>query len=273
MAVKENAPTSPGRRFYKAVVNAELSKKRPERQLVETFRKSGGRNNTGRVTQRHRGGGARRLYRIIDFARSKLGVQGSVMAIEYDPNRNAHIALIQYVDGERRYILHPVGLTVGQTVVASPDADIIPGNALPLKNVPVGTSVHNIALKIGGKGQLCRTAGAQAQLVAKDGEYAQLRMPSGEVRRVHLLCWATIGQVGNTEYENLAVGKAGRNRHLGWRPFVRGMAMNPVDHPHGGGEGRSKGGNHPCSPTGVLAKGYKTRNNTRTDGMIVKRRR
>ncbi|MBI4238007.1 MAG: 50S ribosomal protein L2 [Deltaproteobacteria bacterium] len=273
MPLKQFSPTSPGRRFHIALQTPELSKKAPESRLLAPLRRSGGRNNTGRITQEHRGGGAAKHYRLVDFRRNKLGIPGVVTAIEYDPNRNAHLALITYRDGEKRYIIHPIGLTVGQTVLAAADAEIFPGNALPLKNIPVGTSVHNVALKIGGRGQLCRAAGTFAQVMAKDGHHIHLKMPSGEVRLIHHECWATVGQVGNEQYENIAFGKAGRVRWLGWRPHVRGMAMNPVDHPHGGGEGRSKGGNHPRSATNVPAKGYKTRGKKPSDRLIVKRRK
>lgn len=274
MPVKDFTPSSPGKRFHKGLMFTELTKARPEKALVESIKRSGGRNNTGRVTMRYRGGGTKRAYRVIDFSRTKLNVPGTVVAIEYDPNRSANLALIQYLDGERRYILHPVGVQVGQAVLAAPNADIVPGNALPFRNIPLGTSVHNIALKIGGRGQLCRTAGSQAQLIAKEEQYALVRLPSGETRKIHADCWATVGQVGNTDHENISVGKAGRTRHRGRKPHVRGMAMNPVDHPHGGGEGRSKGGNHPSSPTGVPAKGYKTRSRKKpSQRFIVKRRK
>jgi large subunit ribosomal protein L2 len=241
MPTKNYQPTSPGRRFQSVIVSRDLNKTGPEESLMRSYKRSGGRNNTGRITARHRGGGAKRRYRVIDFARRKRSVPGVVHTIEYDPNRNAFIALIHYVDGEKCYILYPVGLNIGATVLADPAAPITPGNAVPLKNIPLGTSIHNIALKIDGRGQMCRSAGSQAQLVAKDGVHAQIKLPSGEVRKVHHDCWASIGQVGNTDYENISFGKAGRTRHRGRRPHVRGMAMNPVDHPHGGGEGRSKG--------------------------------
>lgn len=268
----QHKPTSAGRRFHVAVRYDDVTEIKPEKSLLSVRKRTGGRNNTGRITSRHRGGGAKRAYRIIDFKRDKRGIPGVVAAIAYDPNRSANLALIHYVDGEKRYILQPVGLAIGAPVMAADTADIKPGNALPLRRVPAGTSVHNIELKVGRGGQLCRSAGGQAQLMAKDGDYAQVRLPSSEVRKIHLDCWATIGQVGNVEYENISVGKAGRTRHYGVRPQTRGMAMNPVDHPHGGGEGRSKGGNHPCSPTGVPAKGYKTRRNKTTSKFIVRRR-
>jgi large subunit ribosomal protein L2 len=235
--------------------------------------RTGGRNNSGYVTTAHRGGGAAHKYRIIDFKRQKFDVPGKVIALEYDPNRSARIALIQYLDGERTYILAPNGLKIGDTVISSDKADVLPGNVLPLSVIPVGTAIHNVELKIGGGGKLVRSAGGAAQIMAKEGEYAQVRLPSGEVRLVSQRCHATIGQVGNLDHENVSLGKAGRTRYLGWTPHVRGMAMNPVDHPHGGGEGRSKGGNHPQSRTGVLAKGYKTRTNKRTQRFIIKDRR
>lgn len=273
MPVRTYEPTSPGRRFQSVIVTPGLSKNDPEKSLIRSHKRSGGRNNTGRVTARHRGGGAKRRYRLIDFARRKRGVPGAAIAIEYDPNRNAHVVLVQYQDGEKGYILHPVGLVLGQTLLADEVVEVSPGNAMPLKNIPLGTSVHNIALKIDGRGQLCRSAGSQAQLVAKDGVHAQIKLPSGEVRKVHHNCWASIGQVGNVEYENISYGKAGRTRHRGRRSHVRGMAMNPVDHPHGGGEGRSKGGNHPRSPTGVPAKGYKTRDKKKASSRLIVNRR
>ncbi len=272
MAHIQHQPTSAGRRFQSTVRYDDVTETKPIKSLVSRRQRTGGRNNTGRITSRHRGGGAKRTYRIIDFKRDKRGIPGIVAAIAYDPNRSANLAQINYVDGEKRYILQPVGLSIGASVMAATDAEIQPGNALPLRRVPVGTAIHNIEMKIGRGGQICRTAGGQAQLLAKDGDYAQIRLPSSEVRKIHLDCWATIGQVGNVEYENISVGKAGRSRHYGIRPQTRGMAMNPVDHPHGGGEGRSKGGNHPVSPTGVPAKGYKTRRNKATSKFIVRRR-
>lgn len=248
-----------------------LTKKKPERSLLAPWKRSGGRNGDGRMTVRHRGGGHKRRYRIIDFRRLKDNIPAKVVALEYDPNRSAHIALLQYADGEKRYVLAPVGLRVGDQVVAGEGADIKPGNSLPLQLIPTGTTVHNIELKPGAGGQLVRSAGTSAQLMAKEGGRALLKLPSGELRQVLLTCRATIGQVGNTDHENVSLGKAGRKRWLGQRPSVRGIAMNPVDHPHGGGEGRSKG-NHPSSPWGKPAKGYKTRHNPRTDRFIVKRR-
>jgi large subunit ribosomal protein L2 len=251
---------------------AEISKKSPERSLLAPLHKSGGRNNRGRVTSFQRGGGHKRRYRLIDFRREKDGIAAKVAAIEYDPNRSARIALLHYVDGEKRYILAPIGLRVGDSVMSGEGADIKPGNSLPLRHIPLGTMVHNIELKIGKGGQLVRSAGAAAQLMAKEGAYASIKLPSGEVRMVHQRCRATIGQVGNVDHENISLGKAGRSRWLGRRPHVRGIAMNPVDHPMGGGEGRGKG-NHPQSPWGVLAKGYKTRKNVSTDKYIVQRRK
>jgi len=250
----------------------EITKTEPEKSLVVSLKKKGGRNNLGRVTMRHRGGGHKRLYRIIDFKRNKIGVPGKVAAIEYDPNRSARIALIHYVDGEKRYILAPVGLAVGDTIMAGPDADIKPGNALKLKDMPVGTFIHNIELEPGRGGVLVRSAGAAAQLMAKEGKYAYVRMPSGELRLILQECMATVGQVGNVDHENVTKGKAGRNRWLGRRPHVRGMVMNPVDHPMGGGEGRSKSNKHPVSPWGTPAKGYRTRKRKPSDKYIVRRR-
>jgi len=248
-----------------------LTKKKPERALLAPLKSSGGRNSAGRISVRHRGGGHKRRYRIVDFRRLKDQIPAKIAALEYDPNRSAHIALLHFVDGEKRYILAPVGIRVGDAVVAGADSDIKPGNALPLKNIPTGTMVHNIELKPGRGGQMVRSAGASAQLMAKEGNRALLRLPSGELRYVPATCRATIGQVGNTDHENVSIGKAGRSRWKGRRPSVRGIAMNPVDHPHGGGEGQSKG-NHPTSPWGQPAKGYKTRHNPRTDRSIVKRR-
>ncbi len=263
-------PTSPGRRFQSGFDFAEITKARPEPSLTAPLTKSGGRNNRGRMTIRHRGGGHKRLYRRIDFKRDKHEVPATVAAIEYDPNRSARIALLHYADGEKRYILAPVGLGVGDRVEAGARADIKPGNSLPLANIPLGTMVHNVELREGRGGQLGRSAGAAIQLMAKEGDYALLKLPSGELRRVRLACAATVGQVGNLEHENISLGKAGRKRWMGRRPTVRGIAMNPVDHPHGGGEGRSKG-NHPQTPWGKPTKGYKTRHNKRTDRWIVQR--
>jgi large subunit ribosomal protein L2 len=272
MAVKQYRPTSPGRRFQTGHDFAGLSKGRPQRGLTEALTKSGGRNNRGRTTMRHRGGGHKRLYRVIDFKRDKDGIPATVRAVEYDPNRSAHIALLVYADGEKRYILSPAGLVAGAHVETGPGADIKPGNSLPLANIPLGTLVHNVELRPGKGGQLGRSAGTTIQLMAKEDEYALLKLPSGELRRVRQACRATIGQVGNLEHENVKHGKAGRARWSGRRPRVRGIAMNPVDHPHGGGEGRSKG-NHPQTPWGTPTKGFKTRRNKRTDRFIQQRRK
>ncbi|MGE0824261.1 MAG: 50S ribosomal protein L2 [Candidatus Binatia bacterium] len=272
MAIRQYKPTSTARRFQSVVDFKDLSKKKPQRSLLASISRSGGRNNNGRITIRHRGGGHKRRYRIIDFRRDKDGIAAKVISIEYDPNRSANIALLSYVDGEKRYILAPVNLIVGETVMSGEGADIKPGNALPLSNIPLGTMVHNIELKIGKGGQLVRSAGGAAQLMAKEGKYAAIKLPSGEVRRVHIRCRATVGQIGNLDHENASLGKAGRSRWYGRRPHVRGMAMNPVDHPMGGGEGRGKG-NHPQSPWGGLAKGFKTRKNPRTDKYIMQKRK
>ncbi|HAA90129.1 MAG: 50S ribosomal protein L2 [Thermoanaerobacterales bacterium 50_218] len=274
MGIKKFKPTSPGRRQMTVLSFEELSKVEPERSLLKPLKKKAGRNNQGRITVRHRGGGHKRFYRIIDFKRDKDGIPAKVATLEYDPNRSAHIALLHYVDGEKRYILAPEGLKVGDTVMSGPDADIKPGNALPLRNIPVGTFVHNIELKPGRGGQLVRSAGAAAQLMAKEGEYAHVRLPSGEVRLIHLSCKATVGQVGNIDHENVTIGKAGRARWLGIRPTVRGVVMNACDHPHGGGEGKSPIGRHPVTPWGKPAIGGKTRKkNKASDKMIVKRRK
>ncbi len=272
MAIKKTKPTSPGRRFQEFSDFGALTKKAPEKSLLEPNRKSGGRNVNGRTTCRFRGGGHKRHYRIIDFKRDKTDIPAKVAAIEYDPNRSARIALLHYVDGEKRYILAPVNLKVGDTVMSGPDSDIKPGNALPLANIPLGTHIHNIELRLGKGGQIVRSAGAYAQLMAKEDRYAQVKLPSSEVRMVLLACSATIGQVGNVEHENISLGKAGRKRWLGRRPHVRGVAMNPVDHPMGGGEGRSSGGRHPCSPWGKPTKGYVTRKNKRSNRYIVRKR-
>jgi large subunit ribosomal protein L2 len=273
MAVKRVKPTSPGRRFQTYATFEEVTKSSPEKSLTKILKKSGGRNNNGRITSRRRGGGHKRYYRIIDFKRNKDGIPAKVVAIEYDPNRSARIALLHYADGEKRYILAPVNLKVGDAVMSGPDADIKPGNALPMTNIPLGTQIHNIELKLGKGGQIVRSAGTYAQLMAKEDRYALVKLPSGEVRMVLLRCKATIGQLGNVMHENLNAGKAGRNRWKGRRPKVRGVAMNPVDHPMGGGEGRSSGGRHPCSPWGIPSKGYRTRKNKQTDRYIVKRRK
>jgi len=272
MPTVQYRPTSAGRRFQTGYDFSDITKPRPEKSLLEPLPKSGGRNNRGRVTAYHRGGGHKRLYRVIDFRRNKDGVPAVVTGIEYDPNRSARIALLQYADGERRYILAPVGLDVGARVETGPQADIKPGNSLPLANIPLGTIVHGVELRAGRGAQLGRAAGSAIQLMAKEGDYALLKMPSGELRKVRAACRAAIGQVGNLDHENIAFGKAGRVRWRGRRPTVRGIAMNPVDHPHGGGEGRSKG-NHPQTPWGKPTKGYKTRQNKRTDKFIVQRRK
>lgn len=274
MAIKKYSPTTPSRRQMTVVDYSGLSKVEPEKSLLTPLKKSAGRNNTGRITVRHKGGGNRRKYRIIDFKRDKTGIPATVMTIEYDPNRTSHICLLQYEDGEKRYILAPVGLNVGDTVIASNDADIKPGNSLPMSSIPVGTFIHNVELHPGKGGQLARSAGMQAQLMAKEGDYALLRLPSGEIRRVLIRCKATIGQVGNTDNENQTWGKAGRKRHMGIRPTVRGSVMNPVDHPHGGGEGKSPVGRPgPVTPWGKPALGYKTRNKKKqSDKYIVRRR-
>ena len=272
MAVKRIKPTSPGRRFQEYSTFEEITRNEPEKSLLRVLKKKGGRNTNGRITCRHRGGGHRRHYRVIDFKRDKIGIPAKVASIEYDPNRNARIALLNYVDGEKRYILAPVNLAVGDQVMSGPEADIKPGNSLPIKNIPLGTLIHNIELRVGKGGQIVRSAGTFAQLMAKEERYAQVKLPSGEVRMVLMTCQATIGQVGNVVSENIALGKAGRKRWLGMRPKVRGVAMNPVDHPMGGGEGRSSGGRHPCTPWGIPTKGYRTRKNKRTDRYIVKRR-
>jgi large subunit ribosomal protein L2 len=272
MAIKKFNPYTPGRRFMTVQKNDDLTKKDPERSLLEPLHKKGGRNNRGRITMRHRGGGAKRLYRIIDFKRNKLNVPGKVAAIEYDPNRNARIALIHYLDGEKRYIIAPKDISVGDKIVAGPESDIRPGNALKLKDIPVGTTLHNLELEPGRGGKLVRAAGTSAQLMAKEGKYAYLRMPSGELRLILQECMATVGQVGNEDYENVSFGKAGKTRWLGRRPMVRGMVMNPVDHPMGGGEGKSKSHKHPVSPWGTPAKGYRTRKKKPSDRMIVRRR-
>ena len=273
MAVKSFKPYSAGRRFMTVASFDEITTDKPEKSLVERLKKNGGRNQQGKLTVRHQGGGHKRLYRIIDFKRNKDGIPAKVATIEYDPNRSARIALLNYVDGEKRYIIAPNGLKVGDQVESGPDADIKVGNALPLKNIPVGIEVHNVELKIGAGAQLVRSAGASAQLMAKDGDYATLRMPSGEMRKVHINCRATIGGVGNLEHENITIGKAGRNRWLGIRPENRGVAMNPNDHPHGGGEGRSPvGRKNPVTKWGKCAMGAKTRRKKASDKLIVKGR-
>lgn len=272
MPTKQYRPTSPGRRGMSVSTFDEITKTRPEKALTVRLKKHAGRNNQGKITTRHHGGGAKRAYRLIDFKRNKFGVPARVAAIEYDPNRSARIALLHYLDGEKRYILAPVGLKVGDRVESGPEADIRIGNALPLKNIPTGTTVHDVEMERGRGGQLVRGAGVGAQLMAKEGNYALLRLPSGEQRNIHIMCMATVGQVGNVEHENRSLGKAGRARHLGRRPTVRGSAMNPTDHPHGGGEGRAPIGGKPQTPWGKPAMGYKTRRNKRTDRFIVRRR-
>jgi len=274
MGLKQYRPTSPGRRGMTVVTGEDLTKKKPEKGLTKFHIRSGGRNNDGRMTIRFRGGGHKRLYRLVDFKRSKTGVPARVAAIEYDPNRSARIALLQYADGEKRYILAPQGLAVNDPVQSGPAAEVRPGNALPLANMPLGTTIHNIELKPGKGGQLIRSAGGFAQVMGRDGLYVQVRLKSGEMRRILATCMATVGQVGNLDHENESVGKAGRSRWRAWRPHVRGVVMNPVDHPHGGGEGKSGQGNpHPVSPWGLPTKGYKTRQNKRTDKFIITRRK
>lgn len=272
MAIKTVKPTSPGRRFQTYPTFEEITTAKPEKSLLRPHKKSGGRNSYGRITTRHRGGGHKRRYRVIDFKRDKIDIPARVATIEYDPNRSSRIALLHYADGAKRYILAPLGMQVGDTVITSESADIKPGNALPLQRIPLGTIVHNVEMKIGKGGQLARSAGAGVQLMAKEGRYALLKLPSGELRQVLLECKATVGQVGNIDHENLSLGKAGRKRWLGRRSKVRGVAMNPVDHPHGGGEGKSSGGRHPVSPWGMPTKGYRTRRPKPSDKFIVKRR-
>jgi len=273
MAIKKIKPTSHGRRAQTYSTYEEVTKKEPEKSLIKIVRKTGGRNSNGRITCRHRGGGNKRFLRIIDFKRNKDGVPAKVAAIEYDPNRSARIALLHYVDGEKRYILCPAKLAVGDSVMSGSDAEIRPGNCLPLINIPLGTHIHNIELREGRGGQMVKSAGGFAQLMAKEGRYATVKLPSGEMRMVLINCRATIGQVGNTDHANVSLGKAGRKRYLGIRPHVRGVVMNPVDHPMGGGEGRSSGGRHPCSPWGMPAKGFRTRKKKKaSDRLIVKRR-
>jgi large subunit ribosomal protein L2 len=274
MAVRRFKPTSPGRRFMSVSSFEEVTKAAPEKSLLAPLKRTGGRNNNGRITTRHQGGGHKRRYRIIDFKRRKDGVPAKVASIEYDPNRSARIALLHYLDGAKAYILAPAGLQVGALVESGPTADIKPGNCLPLANIPTGTLVHNVELQPGKGGQMARSAGSGIQLVAKDGEHAVLRLPSGEMRRVLLVCRATVGQVGNSDHSNESGGKAGRSRWMGKRPTVRGSAMNPVDHPHGGGEGKSKGGRHPVTPWGVPTLGKRTRKKHKTsDKLIIRQRR
>ncbi|HJV36584.1 50S ribosomal protein L2 [Geomonas sp.] len=272
MAIKTYKPTSPGRRAQTCSTFEEITATKPEKSLCENLRKSGGRNSNGRITSRNVGGGHKQKYRIIDFKRDKVDIPAKVVSIEYDPNRSARIALLNYVDGEKRYILAPLGLKVGDTILSSNQADIKPGNALPIRYIPLGTIIHNVEMKVGKGAQLTRSAGTFAQLMSKEGKYATVKLPSSEVRMILLDCKATIGQVGNTDHENVSIGKAGRSRWLGIRPHVRGVAMNPVDHPHGGGEGRTSGGRHPVTPWGIPTKGYKTRTNKTSTRFIVKRR-
>ena len=272
MPIRRYKPTSPGRRGMTGFDFAEVTKEKPEKKLTQGLSSTGGRNNQGRITSRFMGGGHKQKYRLIDFKRSKTGVPAKVAAIEYDPNRTCRIALLHYADGDKAYILAPDQLLVGQTVVSAASADIKPGNSLPLRQIPLGTAIHNVELRPGRGGQIARSAGSGVQVVAKEGEYASVKMPSGEIRKINVECYATIGQVGNLDHENVSIGKAGRSRWLGQRPHVRGVAMNPVDHPLGGGEGKTSGGRHPVSPWGIPTKGYKTRNNKRTDRFIVTRR-
>jgi large subunit ribosomal protein L2 len=272
MPIKTYRPVTPTLRFQTSLTTDDITSTKPHKPLLATRKRTGGRRNSGDLTMRHHGGGHKRQLRLIDFKREKAGVPGKVETIEYDPNRSARIALIAYADGEKRYILQPVGLKVGATVMSGAEADILIGNALPLKAIPSGTTVHNVELRPGKGAQMVRSAGASAQLVAKEGDYALLKLPSGETRRVLVECMATVGQVGNTDHENVSIGKAGRNRWKGIRPTNRGVSMNPVDHPHGGGEGKTSGGRHPVTPWGQPTRGYKTRNNKRTDAFIVSRR-
>jgi large subunit ribosomal protein L2 len=273
MPIRKYNPTSPGTRFQTVAVFDEITSDVPHKPLVEPLHQSGGRNNQGHLTSWWRGGGHKRMYRIIDFKRDKRDIPATVSTVEYDPNRSARIALLTYADGEKRYILQPNGLKVGDTIVAGQTVDILPGNSLPLKNIPLGTMVHNVELRPGRGGQIARSAGVAVQVVAKEGEYASVKMPSGEIRKISMECFATIGQVGNIDHENVSIGKAGRSRWMGQRPHVRGVAMNPVDHPLGGGEGKTSGGRHPVSPWGLPTKGYKTRNRKATDKFIVQRRK
>ncbi len=272
MPIRIYRPTSPGRRGMSVSSFEEITRSKPERSLIEKKNSKAGRNNQGRITSRHQGAGVKQRYRVIDFKRNKFGVPAKVFSIEYDPNRSARIALLHYVDGEKRYILAPNGLKVGDRVMSGPEAEIRVGNALPLKNIPTGTVIHNLEMHPGRGGQLVRSAGGAAQLMAKEGDYAQVRLPSGEQRLVHISCIATIGQVGNLDHENVSIGKAGRSRLMGRRPHVRGSVMNPVDHPHGGGEARHPIGGQPQTPWGKPAMGYRTRHNKRTDKFIVRRR-
>ncbi len=272
MAIKTMKPTTPARRYQTYSTFEEITSAEPEKSLTKPAKKTGGRNNAGRMTSRHRGGGHKRKYRVVDFRREKTDIPAKVKTIEYDPNRSARIALVSYADGEKRYIVAPVDLKVGDPVITSASADIKPGNTMPLRNIPLGSLIHNVELRPGKGAQMVRSAGTYAQLMAKEGDYAQVRLPSGEVRKVFIECKATIGQVGNVTHEGISIGKAGRTRWLGKKPHVRGVAMNPIDHPMGGGEGKTSGGRHPCSPWGMPTKGYKTRKNKTTDKYIIKKR-
>ena len=272
MPFRNLKPTSPGTRFQTVPMFEDITTQEPYKPLVEPLQSTGGRNNQGHLTSWWRGGGHKRMYRLIDFKRNKFDIPAKVTTVEYDPNRSARIALLTYADGEKRYILQPVGIKVGDTIVAGENVDILPGNSLPLKNIPLGTLLHNVELKPGKGGQIARSAGSSVQLVAKEGDYASVKMPSGEIRKINMECLATIGQVGNIDHENVSIGKAGRSRWKGIRPHVRGVAMNPVDHPLGGGEGKTSGGRHPVTPWGMPTKGYKTRNSKTTDRYIVQRR-
>jgi large subunit ribosomal protein L2 len=274
MGIKNYRPVTPSRRYITGFDFEEITTKKPYKPLTVALKKKGGRNNLGRITVRHRGGGHKRAYRIIDFKRDKIDIPGVIETIEYDPNRSARIALVKYADGERRYIIAPISLKVGDKIVSTNgEAEILPGNSMLLSNIPVGTLIHNIEMYPGKGGQVVRSAGTLARILGKEGKYAIIKMPSNEIRKINLKCRATIGQVGNTDHSNITIGKAGRSRWLGRRPHVRGTAMNPVDHPHGGGEGKAKGGRHPVSPWGTPTKGYKTRRNKRTDKLIIKRRK
>jgi large subunit ribosomal protein L2 len=274
MGIRKYKPTSPGRRHGSVLDYTEITRKTPEKSLLRPIKKTGGRNNYGRITCRHRGGGNKRRYRVIDFKRLKDGIPAKVFSVEYDPNRTCFIALLHYADGTKTYILAPIGIEVGQTITSGSDSEPNPGNTMLLADIPIGLQIHNVELKPGRGGQICRSAGCYAQLTAREGKYAVVTLPSGEMRRIHISCRATIGRLGNTDHQNVKLGKAGRRRHLGIRPTVRGTAMNPVDHPMGGGEGRTAGGRHPCSPTAVLAKGGRTRRkNHPTDRFIIRRRK
>jgi large subunit ribosomal protein L2 len=273
MGIKSYRPRTAGLRHRTGLTYEELTKQEPYKPLLEPLPRTGGRDSRGHLSARHRGGGNKRMYRLIDFRRDKLDIPGTVETLEYDPNRSSFIALVSYRDGEKRYILAPQNLKVGQVIISSDQViDIVPGNATLLRNIPLGTVIHNIEMHKNAGGQICRTAGAGAQILAKEGLFAQIRMPSSEIRKIHMDCRATVGQVGNLDHQNVSIGKAGRSRWRGWRPHVRGTAMNPIDHPHGGGEGKAKGGRHPVSPEGIPTKGYKTRRNKRTRVFIVKRR-